>query len=647
MSFKIKIQTLLRNEWFLAICLLSIFLAANGYRYGWDDQHLEIPLLKSLIDNTLYQGDYYVESLKKKYTSFFYPLLARLITIEQIPSVYFILYLISRYFLFFWIYKIWQLITKEKATAFLCTFVFIVMGRVEEFLYRTFSHQEFTLAIIFAGLYFFYKERFILASAILGITLNLHALYGIMAMMYVGFYLLVFLKKYGWRLLLKSYFSFVIMGAPFILWTIQRMMHTHIPMDSPLLENWQSFYLRVCPTDFIFGSVPLVDIFANLKVFLTATQDYLLVIILFILNITHNKRFQNDSKGKLIALTVFISLFLSFIFTYIKPVRLVLDLNLLRHIQFLKFFLMGYTTILVIDVIKKSTPFFNFLIAIGFSGFNFMLYHNSSIASISTISGVSIFFLLSFQRYHKRWKSHKHTIVMIFYIIGLILCLIGTISLYVQSELRAQLFIRVYVILALLSINYFLIRRETRILSPIFLKSLFIIIPVIVKFTAFTHYNIAPSKIAQREKSPSGELLEDWEDMQRYVQINTPKDALFLVPYDMAMGGFRIFSERKIICSYRDCSLVGFDHPAALEWQKRIKDISPFKVFTNQPMVSAVVNAIMKYHADYIVFMRYYDPVGDFPELKKIYENDIFSLFKVDVQSFTRKINLKRKKRKP
>ena len=195
MSFKVNIRSLLQNEWFIAGCLLIIFLAANGYRYGWDDQHHEIPLLKSLIDNTLYQGDYYVESRKKNFTSFFYPLLARLITVEQIPSVYFILYLISRYFLFFWIYKIWQLITKEKVTAFLCAFMFIVMGRVEDFLYRTFSHQEFTLAIIFAGLYFFYKERFILASAILGITLNLHALYGIMAMMYVGFYLLVFLKK--------------------------------------------------------------------------------------------------------------------------------------------------------------------------------------------------------------------------------------------------------------------------------------------------------------------------------------------------------------------------------------------------------------------------------------------------------------------
>ena len=51
----------------------------TSYKYGWDDQQLEIPLLKHLIDPTLYQGDYYVESLKQNFSSYFYPILAKLI----------------------------------------------------------------------------------------------------------------------------------------------------------------------------------------------------------------------------------------------------------------------------------------------------------------------------------------------------------------------------------------------------------------------------------------------------------------------------------------------------------------------------------------------------------------------------------------
>ena len=97
----------------------------------------------------------------------------------------------------------------------------------------------------------------------------------------------------------------------------------------------------------------------------------------------------------------------------------------------------------------------------------------------------------------------------------------------------------------------------------------------------------------------------------------------------MEMCGFRIQSERKILVSYRDCGIVGFDYMAAKEWQKRIADIQEFKVFTDPKTIGpAIVNALMKYKVDYIVFMRYYAP-SDNPVVQKIYENEIFALYKV------------------
>ena len=631
MRLKVKIQTLLQNEWFIAGCLLIIFLAANGYHYGWDDHHLEIPLLKSLIDNTLYQGDYYVESLKKKYTSFFYPLLARLITIEQIPSVYFILYLISRYFLFFWIYKIWQLITKEKATAFLCTFVFIVMGRVEEFLYRTFSHQEFTLAIIFAGLYFFYKERFILASIILGLSINFHAHYGLIGMTYIFFYLLFHFKKYHWRVFLKSCLLFCLLSLPFLFWTLQRILQTQIFSNNSLSNDWLTLYLNACPTAFMFGDVRLGELFSSLTIFLKATQDYLLLIVLFILNFKYNSRFRNDSKAKLIAFIAFASIFISFFFSYVKPIQFFFELDLLRHTQFLKFLLMGYTTILVIDVIKKSTPFFNFLIAIGFS---LMMCCNFTITLIATLGGVFIFLLLFFRTYQQKEKSHVKNIVIPFCIISLLLCGVWIISLFVQSAYMGPRLVKFCIVIILLAINYDLMRWEKKILNINLSKKFFIIIPLIIRFIFFVNHHIYWIDMVKKGESTLWHLQNNWEDMQRFVKISTPKDALLLVPYDMEMGGFRIFSERKIICSYRDCSLIGFDHPAALEWQKRINDIAAFKVFPNRrPIISSIVTAITKYKPDYIVFMRYYEPLNPYPYFEKIYQNDEFSLFKVNINS--------------
>ena len=62
-----------RSDVFLGLLLLGLFLLTNGYTYGWDDQHLEIPLLKKLIDPALYPNDYYVTALKTHFISFLYP----------------------------------------------------------------------------------------------------------------------------------------------------------------------------------------------------------------------------------------------------------------------------------------------------------------------------------------------------------------------------------------------------------------------------------------------------------------------------------------------------------------------------------------------------------------------------------------------
>ena len=93
-----------------------------------------------------------------------------------------------------------------------------------------------------------------------------------------------------------------------------------------------------------------------------------------------------------------------------------------------------------------------------------------------------------------------------------------------------------------------------------------------------------------QKTGPSGwQLQRNWEDMQLYVRDHTPKDAMILTPYDMPMGGFRIHSERKVLVCYRDCGIIGFDYAAAVEWNKRIKDIESFKVFSGKTVDNAVV----------------------------------------------------------
>src|SRR5258708_37657581 len=105
---KERFQRVLSHDFSVVFFILIAYLCTNSYIYAWDDQHLEIPLLKHLIDPSLYRGDYYVESLAKNFSSYLYPILSKCITVAQIPTVYWILFLFSRYLMFFFFYKLCQ-----------------------------------------------------------------------------------------------------------------------------------------------------------------------------------------------------------------------------------------------------------------------------------------------------------------------------------------------------------------------------------------------------------------------------------------------------------------------------------------------------------------------------------------------------------
>ncbi|MFC1510303.1 DUF6798 domain-containing protein [Candidatus Omnitrophota bacterium] len=614
----------IQSPWIIALICLCAFLSTTGYKYGWDDQHLEIPLLKTLIDNDLYQGDYYVESLKKNFSSFFYPILSKLITVEQIPQTYFVLYILSRYFLFFFIYKIWHHLTKNKFTAILCVFVFLFMLRVDEFLYRTFSHQEFTLVFIFAALYWFYKEKFWKASLLLGLAANFHGLYALFPMIFIGCYLLFSTKKHGWLIVLKVSLTFIVLSLPFSIWTLTNRMNSPTPAHLMLImRNWPELYTYACPQNFFMPLVPFDIITSNIKYFFDALHLYLPLVSLFLVNITFNPLFKKDRKSQAICFSAFGMLLVCLIFTYIHPTRFFVDLNLTRNMQFILFIISGYTTILVINLIEREKLFIAYCVAILFTLFKYTDHITGAAAS-------ALFFLLTLNHflkktYTQKWKKGLFcslSLLGAMPFIGVIIYFFNTI------HFRFFTMANLAIVLSLLSGCYFAIRfshDEQR--KKQFRKALYLI-PIIIFFFQYGYYNHTRLK-AERSADDYWRLRKSWEDIQFYVRDNTPKDASILVPYNFQMGGFRIRSEREIVVSERDCGIIGFDFAAAIEWKKRMVALESFKmVFTSSPK-KALQKAIFKYKADYIVFLRYATPSANNTVCQRVYTNMDFALFKV------------------
>jgi len=630
-----RIRLWYKSDWSIAFILLGLFLIIAGYRYGWDDQHLEIPLLKALIDHSLYSGDYYVTSLKNNFSSFFYPLLSRLITVQQIPIAYFILYLVSRYFLLLWMYKIWLFISKRRGVAFLCVIIPVTLGRMPEFFYRTFSHQEFALAVIFAGLYYFYKDRFILASFLLGIATNIHAVYSLFPMIYIGIYIVWQWRIVSWKTIVKSFSIFLFWASPVIIWALQKrfMLPAEISEEP---ATWLPIYRFACPPNFIFDGVSLSYLFKSPSQWFLVAQKEVLLIVLFFFNLIFNEQFRSDKKSRAIIFGAFILLSVSYVFTYVQPSRFMLDLNIIRNVQFLSFILTGYLVLFTINLINQEKNYLGYCAAVVVS----CLIFDPHLAATSLI-GLSL--LLLWKKSRKDRPRHALDVILIvIFSLGLLIWGWFTHKIFSHLMKTGYLFLATIIIETSLILFVLQLRQIERFRPTI--KMLLIILPVIslIFYRGYNHLKF----YVQETRPHTGfwKLQHDWEDMQRYVRDNTPKTATLLAPHDMEMGGFRILSERTIVVCDRDIGIIGFDYPAALECLRRLQDIEPLKVILKEPMNFAnMLPVIAKHQVDYIIFMRYYAPKEEPGGLyQKIHENDNFSLFMIrpEIARYLSKLSL-------
>jgi hypothetical protein len=616
-----KIRKILVNDWFMAAVAVAVFLITNRYIFGWDDQHLEVPLLKQLIEPALFQGDYYVESLKANFTTFLYRILSRFITVEQIPTAYFSLYVIARLFLFYFIYRFWLFICRSRFLAFLCVLALFMLVRPEEFIKRTFSHQVVSYPIVFAGLYLFYRSRYLASALIFGLAANIHALYGLFGMMYLSCYLLFFHKEQGRiKLFLRSCGSFLLLASPFILWTIWRAFKSRIGVPADHYEGWIDLYRISCGQNFILGIGDLKEILAGWAVFLKEAYAYIFIFVIYGFLSFFCLDFRKDLKAHAIALTVFISLVLTFLFTYIWPSHFVLDLNLVRHEQFLRFILGGWFLIYAYNEARKSLfkgAVLTFLLA--------FLMGKEYLDITVILWGAAVLFVVEI--FEKNLRSAR----LFLNIILSLACLAA--GYWFSAELHsfpynALKLVRVGYVSALIvlaGVGAFFLRNQR---AGSWFMRILVSAPLLVAFVSYCqlHYHFIQ---VSRHGGGFWQLQRNWEDMQFYVRDHTPKDAMILAPVDMEMGGFRIHSNRKVIVCFRDCGIIGFDYKATLEWQRRMKDLDAFKVMIKDSIKEPVLNAIINYRADYIVFMRYTAP-PDNPFFNKIYENEVFSLYKVN-----------------
>jgi len=364
-----------------------------------------------------------------------------------------------------------------------------------------------------------------------------------------------------------------------------------------------------------------------------------MALAVFVFNLLCNRFFRQDKKALVFSLAALSLIAVSVIYTYLNPNRFVLDLNLTRNAQYLLFLAMGFITILIFDIVEKES----YLIAYAFAILFAILKYDDIISIYSCLTMIVLFAIIRAKVI--RNKAVK-TILIVLLVAMLLPLLYGIYYFFDASAYKFISRLFLLIVFLALTVNYFVCHRNKEAKYETVKRRAFVYLVLLIYLVQFGLYHIRRNHV---ESSEDGfwRIQRSWEDMQRYVKANTDKDAIIFIPYNMEMCGFRILSEREIVVSYRDCGIIGFDYNAAVEWKKRIDDVEEFRVDMSKNTRKAIQNAIVKYHADYIVFMRFATPKDDNDLLERIYTNTDFALFKVMPHPFLDKIKEKAKNALP
>lgn len=199
----------------------SIF-GVNKYVYGTNDQVITIPFLKEAINPSLYPNDFLVAQKPYFYT-FLWEASARIVTYlhVDIALLFFVLYAVAMAATFYGLYLITFTLFGRKDTAVLALFL-ILFTRTSLALSYTldelFLTRSAVLPFLLFALYFFFKERFVLSYALLGVGFLLHPLTTIYAAALIGVASLINVQRIGVRHLLICFGVFVVLISPILVW---------------------------------------------------------------------------------------------------------------------------------------------------------------------------------------------------------------------------------------------------------------------------------------------------------------------------------------------------------------------------------------------------------------------------------------------
>jgi hypothetical protein len=558
---------------------LSVLLALAGtvlvgYRFGDSNHGITVPILKRLMDPSLYPGDVMVATAERFPTIFYRALAFVLPGTDWIPFAFFTLYVASIAATLAGAYRIGRWAGGPAAGALALLFAFPVrIGLAGEALYRVaFSHSHLASALTIWAIVWFLEGRRMLPILALSLGAYNHLLYS--AYMLVPMMLVVLWERReaGTRRTLQLVAAAVIPLVPLALWTVSR--------GAPMTPEWLAL-LRLRSSHHSFPSFFGEDL-----------PDAAALLALALLALS---RLQVD-KRRLVMFFVLgtaLQFVLGTLFTEFIPLKAVLQYQPHRSWRFLMLILQGVVAAGIVDgwraggigrVVSVATA-----AVVGIPGLEPLLP-----VAVALEAGVG-------RPAPAPWARLLAA--------GVLVGTAGWGDRSLRYDFLAELLPRLPSTTALGAAALAVVvavGRETR-----FLRHALAIVAALL-----TVFWLGPEAYARaRARWESGA----WREAQDWVRQHTPKDAVLLTPPKEA--GFRVFSERTVAGEWKDGTQQYFDDAFVKEWGSRMEMLGgdAYPTLSDDRLLSLA----RAYRASYVVLPA----KPERPGLVEVFRNRGFAVY--------------------
>jgi len=558
---------------------LSVLLALAGttlvgYRFGDSNHGITVPILKRLMDPSLYPGDAMVATAERFPTVFYRALALVLPGTDWIPLAFFVLYVVSIAATLAGAYRIGRWAGGPAAGVLALLFAFPVrIGLAGEALYRVaFSHSHLASALTIWAIVWFLEGRRMLPILALSLGAYNHLLYSVYMLVPMMLVVLWERREAGTRRTLQLLAAGALPLVPLALWAISK--------GAPMTPEWLEL-LRLRSAHHSFPSFFGEDLPE------AAALLALAALALSRLHVEKRRLVMFFLAGTALQFV------LGTVFTELYPIKAMLQYQPHRSWRFLMLILRGVVAAGIVEGWRAGGIGRAVSIATGTV---------LMVPGLEPLLPVSVALEAVLGRpAPAAWARLVAA--------GVLVGVEGWGDRPLRYDFVGELLPRLMSTTALGAAavaTLIVVGREGRFLRH----------ALAAAAAALTLFSLGPEAYGRaRARWESGA----WREAQDWVRLHTPKDAVLLTPPKEA--GFRVFSERTVVGEWKDGTQQYFDDAFVKQWGARMEMLGG----DEYPKLSddRLLSLARAYRASYIVLSA----KPERRDLVEVFRNRAFAVY--------------------